>query len=184
MALAIKITKGDLGMDRIFSVLEGALIRTSFKSNKDLADTTGGGTEPLVLLGHANSVNFVVDCSGYSEYMSGEDVAKDLVQRRNLKPVTFGFALLAECKGAEQSKRGGLFVAVGNVLGIPVLGSTTVVSMGKSGSNVTFTPQDKGVWKVYVPTEKTVYRLDAERFSGDGGFKQKLAKVYIVLKDK
>lgn len=179
-ALAILITKGDDHLNRIFQILEGALERTTYRSSKNLSGITGEDGGPLVLLGHANAMNFIVDRTGWSQYESGSAVVSTLLESRDLKAPTFGFALLAGCKGAEQVGRNGLFVEVGDGLGIPVIASTTPVAMGQQGTQVTFTPQDGGQWKVYVPSEGTVYGLSATRFTGSD-FVGKLASASILL---
>ena len=94
----------------------------------------------------------------------------------------FDFALLTGCKGAELVKAEGLFVTVGDVFGINVIGSTTEVKMGRSDAGgVAFTPEDNGRWKVYVPSEGTVYSLDAARFDGGQGYKKALTEVAITI---
>ena len=142
----------------------GALDKVAYKRysrGQDLSGYEGDSKYPLTLVGHANELNFK---TGIMEYTSGAEVAKTLIER-GLKATTFQFCLLAGCRGAHLSKRDGLFVKVGDELGIPVVASTTSVSMGRVSSEITLTPIDEGGWRVYYPETSEIFNLGASRCS-------------------
>lgn len=178
-ALAIKVTKGDADLDKLFSTLEGAASLKSYHSSSGFTSYDGAGSHPLVLVGHANMANFIVDESHYPKtYRSGEEVAKNVLGR-GLNATSFPFCLLAGCKAAELTKRAGLYVEFGDNLGIPVIASTTEVAMGLTGGQVTLTPQSSGTWKIYYPSEETVYGLFTPRCQG---YVKVLAGISIEIK--
>ncbi|WLQ16186.1 hypothetical protein O5O45_09690 [Hahella aquimaris] len=174
--LGVLVTSGDSQIGDIFSALEGALDRTTWRSSTLLNERNGDGKLPLVLLGHANELRFKTSAN---ERKTGADVVNHLVTTRKLTPSKFGFVFLAGCRGAH-TNREGLYIDVGNAIGLPVLASTTSVSMGRSGSKVSFTPIEKGEWKVYYPDEGVVYNLRLERCKH---FRDVLASVEIQVND-
>lgn len=174
--LGILVTSGDDQLNEIFSALEGILDRTLWKSTGMLNEKNGDGTEPVVLVGHANELRFK---TSFTERKSGDEIVTHLVTDRKLAPSKFGFVFLAGCKGANTNKAG-LYIEIGNAIGLPVLASTTSVSMGQAGGKVTFKPIEHGEWKVYYPNEGVVYRLGLDRCKH---MKEALAKYDIVVND-
>ena len=174
--LGVLVTSGDDEINTIFGALEGALDRTTWKSSSMLNNKDGGGTKPIVLLGHANAQRFKTTST---ERKPGADIVSRLVDERKLVPSKFGFVFLAGCQGANTNKDG-LYIDIGNAINRPVIGSTTSVSMGQSGTQVTFRPINSGDWKVYYPDEGVVYQLDMLRCKY---MRETLAELDIVLND-
>jgi hypothetical protein len=169
-SLIIIVTKSDAEIGgRVFGFANGldqTYLKQFWKAD-DFGSYDGGGTHPLTLVGHANVSNFIKDMDtplGPARYISGDTVANQLIARK-LQATTFPFCLIAGCSAAERSGRSGLYINVGDVLGIPVVASTTPMALGARGGAgfLQMTPQDGGIWKVYYPAEQEVQALSSSR---------------------
>lgn len=164
--LVIWVTKNDQRMRDFAVALQGVDNQhlTRYKE-RDFGKYDGSGTYPLILVGHANEENFITDYSGWKTYESPSSIASNL-KSWGLAPSRFSCVLIAGCKAAGKLSTEGLYIGLGDELNLPVTGSSTTVSMELNDGNISLTPQDSGEWKVYFPSEKTVYKLDAQRSSG------------------
>ncbi len=131
--------------------------------NPSLGSLDGGGQNPLVLFGHANTSQFVDDYTATPRtYLAGGDVAARL-KVNGLKASTFPFCVIAGCSSAGDKGKTGLFVNVGDGLQLPTLGSTTSVRLRAKSDHLLMTPEGGGKWKVYFPDEQIVYLLSTPR---------------------
>lgn len=122
----------------------------------DLGEYSGENKYPLTLVGHANGISFKTGI-GLGDRVDGSVVAEKLLSK-NLKASTFPFCLIAGCSAAADKSKG-LYITIGNKLGIPTIASSTVVSIGRTGEDITLTPQSSGVWRVYFPETEERYEL-------------------------
>jgi hypothetical protein len=119
-----------------------------YSTLSDLGDYTGDDIYPLILVGHANGLSFKTGI-GLGDRVDGQAVAEKLLSK-NLKASTFPFCLIAGCSGAADKTKG-LYITIAKALGIPVVASSTVVSIGRPAEDITLTPQNSGTWRVYFP---------------------------------
>lgn len=147
--LTIAVSEYDTDIrDIIAPALNGGLDITfkKYSNLPDLSDYPGGDKYPLTLVGHANGQNMK---TGIMTYVSGNQICDDLLQK-NLAPSTFPFCLIAGCS-AGSGGEDGLYAVIAEKLKIPVVASTTAISMGRTGAHVELTPQSGGRWRVCIP---------------------------------
>jgi len=116
---------------------------------ENLHDIDGNHTYPLTLVGHANSHKFTQTYQTYDK-ISGSQLGNKL-KSKELDIKRFPFCLIAGCNAAAGDADDALFAMVGEKLQIPVVASTTQVSMTAKGMYIELKPQDSGCWKVYCP---------------------------------
>lgn len=175
--LVICLSKGDPRIgERVFAVLNGleGVHLVTYWSGRQLDGYEGGGNHPLVLVAHATGTRITTQCATSGQHVyalersSGNEVTSTLLQR-GLRTKTYPFCLIAGCQAASQRGISGLYASVGDLLQIPVVASTTPVSLGVSMGVLTSSTTGGGEWKVFFPLGPgtgEVVSLNAPQCSG------------------
>jgi hypothetical protein len=150
--LTIAISEYDSDIKNVVvPALQGGLDVTYKKYSKlpDLGEYTGDSVYPLILVGHANGVNFKTGMA-LADRVDGIIRAKKLLTN-NLKASTFPFCLIAGCSGAEDKKRG-FYISIGKELSIPTVASSTPIKISRTAGDISLIPQNSGIWRVFFQT--------------------------------
>ena len=144
-----------------------------------LSTYNGGGENPLVLFGHANTKQFIWNVkegrNSPTRYIDGLEVVNKL-RGANLNTGTFKFCLLAGCETAGAQGGDSLFVTIAQLLGMPTIGSTTKVTFSQKGSFCSLTPDQGGEWLVSWPNKEGTTKLTDVKCAD---LNQKLANYFI-----
>jgi hypothetical protein len=166
--LVIFVTQGDCDLDayvKRFGTRDDITIKR-YSSNPKLGHYDGGGTQPLVLIGHANEERFVTAEGSPRVRASGNDVATAL-KGMNLQAKTFAVCLIAGCSAAGKVGARGLFVGIGDGLQIPVIASTTTAKISVAANDkIDLEPIAGGTWKAYYPESNEACALSHDRCAG------------------